>query len=188
MKIFPLCPRGLLLLLCIGLCSLTLLPAQETAGYPPIPPGFGELRLGSSFEEAEAALYADSNFMYRGPSDVSMLRRPNERMIETGGLGYIHRAYLQFHEEKLYSIVLDIDVTIMDHYALYTAFTEKYGPPDNFSPSESRWEDENVIFTLERKGLRVKYLDARKIEEIRRSGNIEQSFQEMTRDRFLDQF
>ncbi len=188
MKIFSPRPQGVLLFLCISLCSLPILTAQEPASYPPVPPGFGELRLGSSFEEAQAALTADSNFMYRGPSDVSMLRRPNERMIETGGLGYIHRAYLQFHEEELYSIVLDIDETIMDHYALFTTFVEKYGPPDSFNPTESRWENEDVIFTLERKGLRVKYLDARKIDEIRRSGKIDQSFQEMTRDRFLDQF
>lgn len=176
-----------LLSLLPGLFILPPLSAQE-GERPELPSGFGALLLGSTFAEAEEALRSDPNFLYRGSADVSMLRRPNERMIETGGLGYISRAYLQFSGERLYSIVLDIDEQIMDHYALYTAFVGKYGEPDRFGPDESRWENESVIFSLERKGLRVKYLDAKKAEEIRRSGEMEKSFQEMSRDRFLEQF
>jgi hypothetical protein len=160
----------------------------QDLAYSELPKGFGELALGSSYQETDAALKRDTNFYYRGEADLSMLRRPNERMIETAGVGYLRRAYLQFYQDRLYAIILELDDRIMDHYALFTSFTGKYGPPDIFNPSESRWEGDEVHFVLERKSLRVKYLDAELMEEIRRSGEIERSFQEMSRERFLEQF
>ncbi|WP_020611714.1 hypothetical protein [Sediminispirochaeta bajacaliforniensis] len=171
-------------------CRTAMIWAQnaDQAQHDPPPTGFGEIQLGLSFADAEAALKRDPNFSYRGKADVSMLRNPNERMIETGGLGFIRRAYLQFHDDRLYSIVLDIDEQLMDHYALYTTFVGKYGPPNVFTPDESRWKGDTTAFILERKGLRVKYLDTKLLDEIRRSGAIDRSFEEMTRDQFLQQF
>lgn len=154
----------------------------------PPPQGFGDLLLGITFEEAEEVLRGDGNFFYRGQADLTMLRNPNERMIETAGLGYIRRSWLQFHQGRLYSITLDIDERIMDHYALYTSFTEKYGPPDHFSPKESRWTGEKSDFILERESLRVSYLDRQVIDTIRRSGDVEASLGEMDKERFLEQF
>ena len=181
----------LFLLLLLPLGGQTMGGLEEDSdpeAFEPPPKGFGELLLGLSFEAAEDVLYRDGNFYYRGKADLSMLRRPNERMIETAGLAYIQRCWLQFHEGTLYSITLDLDERMMDHYALYTTFTEKYGPPDHFSPSKSRWSGEDHDFVLERESLRVIYLDRERIETIRRSGKIEKSLGEMDKDRFLEQF
>lgn len=176
--------HSLILLLCLS--SAVQLFAQES--FSPVPRGFGDLRLGSSFTEIDRLLHEDPNFYYRGKPDLTMLRRPNERMIETDGMGFILRGYFSFYEGSLYSIVLDIDEKQLDHFALFTRLSEKYGDPDMLDPSKSLWRGDMSDLVLERGGLRVKYVDRSILEGIRRSGNIDRSFEEMSRERFLEQF
>ena len=149
--------------------------------------GFQDIHLGLEIDEVKTLLKADSNFLFRGDPDVSLLARPNETLIETKGSTYIARAYFQFRERKLYSIILELDQTRIDHYSMYTALTEKYGDPDYLDPEEIVWELDVIRFSLERP-LTVKYIDRAAFEEVLANRRASESFERLSRDRFLDQF
>jgi hypothetical protein len=158
----------------------------ETPAVDP-PTGFGSVELGLEIEEVKRRLEADSNFLFRGDPDVSMLASPNESLIETKGSTYIARGYFQFHERKLYTIILELDRSRIDHYAMYTTFVERYGEPDSLDPTESVWEFDGIRLSLERP-LRVKYIDTAVFDRIIEEQNRLESLQILSRDRFLDQF
>ncbi|MBN2051479.1 MAG: hypothetical protein JW760_13585 [Spirochaetales bacterium] len=151
------------------------------------PEGFGSLILGLDMEEVKNNLSEDPNFDFVGDPDVSLLMRPNESLIECRGFSYIHRAYFQFHENILYTISLVMNPEMIDHYALYTTFVGKYGPPVRLSPSEAVWESERFLFSLERP-LTVKYLDKETFEALRRQGIMEKSVETLSREQFLELF
>lgn len=159
-------------------------PEAEVAG---VPRGFGDLALGQSLEEVKELLLEDPNFDFRGDPDVSMLMRPNESLIDCRGFSYIDRAYFQFYEKSLYTITLVMNEDLIDHYTLYTDFVEKYGNPDRLSPTGAEWESEEYLFSLERP-LSVKYVDRRVFETLRRRGRMDDSAEELSRERFLELF
>ncbi len=164
----------------------------DAAGDPPEksiepPNGFNELILGLELEEIKQRLQADSNFAFRGDPDVSMLSAPNETLIETTGTTFIERAYFQFTESRLYSIILELDQTRLDHYTMYTQLVGSYGEPDSLDPSEAVWDFESVRLSLERP-LSVKYLDSEAFERIIGAKRKAESLNKINRDRFLDQF
>jgi len=152
-----------------------------------VPEGFGSLILGLDMEEVKNNLLEDPNFDFAGDPDVSLLMRPNESLIECRGFSFIHRAYFQFHENILYTISLIMNAEMIDHYALYTTFVEKYGPPARLSPSEAVWESERFLFSLERP-LTVKYLDKETFEALRQQGIMEKSVESLSREQFLELF
>lgn len=182
----------------IWLCFLVLFACSQGFGQTPAssdeaaanskaPTGFNLIDLGQDIDSVKAALEADSNFLFRGDPDVSMLARPNEALIETSGLSYVSRAYFQFHERRLYTIILELDRERIDHFTMYTTFVGRYGDPDYLDPDEMVWDFGEVRLSLERP-LRVKYVDVTAFDEILESGRREEALETMKRQRFLDQF
>ncbi len=151
------------------------------------PTGFSEIELGLELEEVKRRLEADSNFAFRGDPDVSLLSAPNETLIETTGTTFIERAWFQFSESRLYSIILELNRSRLDHYTMYTRLVESYGEPTSLNPTESVWEFESVRLSLERP-LSVKYLDAEAFDRIIGERRRTESLNRISRDRFLDQF
>lgn len=159
--------------------------AQEN--YSDIPDRFRKIVLGMSMEEAKKEISADGNFNYRGGQDLSILRRPNESLIECRGYDFIDMAFFQFKEDKLYSITILFNPELLDHFSLFTTLSGKYGDPDNLNPEKSTWESENNFLVLERP-LQIKYLDKKIFNGIITDSTISKSLSELSTEQFLEQF
>ena len=163
----------------------SLVSAQESG--MDVPDRFGNIILGMSMENIKKELSADGNFNFRGDPDISILRRPDQSLIECRGYDFIERAFFQFKEDRLYSITILLNREMLDHYSLYTTLSGKYGDPDRLDPERSVWESETNILALERP-LQIKYMDRKIIEGITTNGKISASLSELSREQFLEQF
>lgn len=161
--------------------------APDTAEKPAVPRSFRGLELGMSMEAVKAVLAADGMFSYRGDADVSLLARPNESLIEVSGLSFVRRAFFQFHEDRLFVMILVLNEKEMDHYSVFTSLSEKYGKPQSLSPSESVWTDGATRLSVERP-LSVKYIDLAVFDQLKAAGEAEQSYEELLRSDFLGGF
>ncbi len=160
--------------------------AAASAIKPP-PATFRAITLGMTVEQVKEALRKDALYRYRGDPDVSFLPLSGENLIECEGSSYLSRAYFQFANGKLYVLILVLDQRKLDHYSLFTAFTAKYGEPVSFNPTEAVWQSESVRFSLERP-LTVKYIDRRVFEEQVARGAEQQDLEQLSRERFIEQF
>lgn len=173
----------------LGVASASNVSGQAAETVPAItaPSGFNLIKLGLDIDVVKKALQADSNFLFRGDPDVSMLSQPNESIIETEGAIFVDRAYFQFHERKLYTIILELNPTRLDHFTLYTTLVDRFGEPSFLDPSEVVWEFDETRVSLERP-LRVKYIDIRVLETLSAAERRIESLDRLSRDGFLDQF
>ena len=165
---------------------------EEAAGEAPadereLPAGFGSIRLGMAMETVKERLKSDSNFNFRGDPDVSMLREPNNALIECRGYDFIERAAFQFVEDGLYTITLILNRELLGFYTMFSNLQEKYGRPDQVTPNKMEWESNAVLLTLERP-LRVKYLRREGLDTLREESRRRKSLEEISRDKFLEQF
>jgi hypothetical protein len=172
-----------------GAQEATTAEAEETSveTATAVPDSFNDLRLGMEIEEIKTRLKNNSNFLYRGDPDVSLLSQPNETLIDAKGFSYINRGYFQFYDKKLYTIILELDDEKMDHFTMYTALVEKYGDPSSLSPTAIVWDFENVSLSLERP-LSLKYVDKTAFNTILSLSEKAESLNQITREVFLDQF
>jgi hypothetical protein len=161
--------------------------AESTGPAVQAPAGFRGIDLGMDLETVKNELLEDPFFDYRGEPDVSFLPQTRESLIECAGLSYISRAYFQFHEKKLYIMILVLDEKKIDHYSLFATLTDKYGPFSSLSPAKVVWETENTLFSLERP-LTVKYLDRGVFESLKAEGAAEENLRSVSRSRFLEEF
>jgi len=155
--------------------------------FDALPKGFRAIELGMDLEKVKEVLSGDSYFLFRGDPDVSMLEKPNRTLIECKGSFFIHRAFFQFYEEKLYIIILMLNQEQLDHYSLFTTLSERYGKPQHFSPQRISWSSKEVELSLERP-LTVKYLDLVVFEELKMKSRAEESLMQGLRENFLKQF
>lgn len=162
-----------------------LISAQEDV--LDVPNRFSNIVLGMSMENVKKELLSDGNFNFRGDPDISILRRPDQSLIECRGYDFIERAFFQFKEDSLYSITILLNQEMLDHYSLYTTLSGKYGDPDRLDPERSVWESETNILALERP-LQIKYMDRKIMEGITTESKISESLSELSQAQFLEQF
>lgn len=155
--------------------------------FEPLPKGFREISLGLGLESVKDELTRDSYFLYEGEPDVSLLPRPDYSIIECGGFRFIDDATFQFYEDILYTITINLNEDELDYFSLYTAFSDKYGPPEGLDPERAFWENESVRFSLERP-LTVKYIDVEIFTRLREEAQMEESFRAATRKEFIELF
>jgi hypothetical protein len=190
--------RGLAVSACLAawlLIPAVLLPSQDgpaasaegQSAMAKLPSGFRDIVLGLSFEAVKERLQEDPYFDYRGEPDVSLRRTPNRQVIETDGYLFIDRAFFQFFEDRLYTIILRLNPRRIDYFTMYRQLTGTYGPPDSLNPSEAVWESPDIRMALERPVV-VKYLELPTFRRLQRTGRAEESLDRLSRDRFLDQF
>ncbi len=158
-----------------------------TPAVKPPPTAFRTIALGMTIDQVKEALRKDALYRYRGDPDVSFLPLTGENLIECEGSSYLRRGYFQFAEGKLYVLILVLDPQKLDHYSMFTAFTAKYGEPSAFNPAEAVWQSETVRFSLERP-LTVKYIDRRVFEAQVARGVAQQDLEQLSRERFIEQF
>ena len=152
-----------------------------------LPSGFREFRLGMDFDTLETALINDPLFKYRGSADVSLLKRPNESIVEVTGISYVQRAFFQFYEGKLFIMIFQLNTSLMDHYSIFTEISSKYGSPGAISPKECVWDNGKIRMIIERP-LSVKYLDLEIFNQIIEANIESESEEEIRRLEFLDDF
>lgn len=145
---------------------------------------FGGVELGMDRDTVIEMLKKNYLFAYRGPEDVSLLPSPNQSLIEVSGLSYVKRGYFQFLNGKLWTIIIVLDPSKIDHYSIYTTLVGKYGEPVLLDPKEARWEDESVRMALERP-LTLRYMDMKVYQKLRDEAGAQQSFEELDRGNFL---
>ena len=152
-----------------------------------VPREFAGIQLGMAIEEVQKLLAGNGLFWYRGEADVSLLPRPNETLIEVTGLSYIKRAFLQFHEGKLFIMIFAMNEKMIDHYTIFMNMQNKYGKFTSFSPSEIVWQDEVTRVSIERP-LAVKYIDLAIFNQLVLQGQELENYEKMLMDDFLNQF
>ncbi len=170
-----------------GVAPLDELSPLDAALGHRLPRGFGNLTLGIELEELKERLQQDPSFQYRGDPEVSLVPRERQHLVETRGGPFVEHAVFQFHEDRLFTITLNLNRARLDYYAMYTRLRSRYGEPDRLDPARMIWEDEAVRVSLERP-LTVKYLDLPVFEQRRRDAGLQDSVRRQLRDEFLELF
>lgn len=167
-----------------------LLFSVSLFAYEELPNGYKDIQLGMSLDETKEELLKDSDFGYHGDRDVSLLPNKKQFLIETdasSGLGsnFLDRCWFQFNNDQLYIITINMNLEKMDYYSVFTTLSKKYGNPNTVTPKLSKWENSEVIMTLE-KPLTLKYMDKKTFQELQNYSNISASTAEQTKNMFLD--
>ena len=152
-----------------------------------LPSSFHEISLGMNLRDVKEGLKKDSSFVYRGDKDVSMLLSQNRSLIESEGVNFLKRAFFQFYNEHLYTIIVQMNPENIDYYSLYSSLVDKYGEPSFVDQKKALWENDRVRLVLERP-LTVKYIDTAVFNEILASRTKKQALSDEVRQRFLNAF
>jgi hypothetical protein len=169
------------------LLAALLLAAAAAEAQQAGPRGFRAVELGMGLEAVKERLAADSLFAFRGDPDVSLLASPQQTLIECAGVSWVRRAFFQFHDGRLFSIILVLDPRLLDHYTLFQTLSRKYGAPARLDPAEAVWEFPGLRLSLERP-LSVKYLDSELFAALQEQGRAGEDLSELTKQMFLEQF
>ena len=170
----------------------TLFPvfAQETSAndeQEALPRQFRQLSLGMSLDELKESLLRDGYFHFRGDRDVSFLPAREQSLVETTGSSFIRRAFFQLRDGEVFIMAFTLNTEIIDHYSVFTQFTDKYGQPSYLDPQVAVWETEETRVAIERP-LTVKYIDRVVFNDIiNESGLIESGHVRLRQD-FLNEF
>lgn len=180
--------RTLLAAGAVAFAALAACPVRaQEAGPRGGPRGFRGVSLGMGLEQVKERLAADALFGYRGDPDVSLLPTPQQTLIECSGASWVRRAFFQFHEGRLFSIILVLDDRRLDYFTLFDTLTRKYGGSTRLNPSEAVWEFPELRLSLERP-LSVKYLDSGVFTKLREQGQAGEALSEVSQKMFLEEF
>jgi len=175
----------MLVLVATGQISLF---AQATSAPPsPLPRGFRGITLGMDLDQVKRALAADPLFGYRGDPDVSLLPQSRQYLIECAGSSYVRRAYFQFDNRRLLTMILVLDPEKIDYFSLFSALSNKYGQPTTLSPQETVWQSDAVRLSLERP-ITVKYIDQATFASLVGKGGAPSDLETLSREKFIEQF
>lgn len=172
-------------------CSLCF-AQSSSAKSGDLPKGYGGVTLGMSVDEAKKALKENGDFGYNGDRDVSLLPGENRVLIETDARdfarwSYLEQCWFQFYDDKLYTIMLNLNKKKVDYYSVYSSLVKKYGEPVEFSPERAVWKNDDIQLSLERP-LILKYIDLKVFNSLIQESMVEKTAQEKLRDEFLDSF
>lgn len=183
--------KNILLLSCIFVCTLFCEDTNENAGIERqvenLPRSFHEIGLGMSLDDVKETLKSDESFAYRGDRDVSLLQSKNRSVIESEGVYFVRRGSFQFYNEKLYTIIVQMNSENIDYYSIYSSLIEKYGEPGLVDQKKAIWENEGVRLVLERP-LTIKYIDTATFNEIVASRNKKTAISDEARANFVNAF
>jgi hypothetical protein len=168
--------------------------AQEEAGVSividtpaQLPRSFRGLSLGMSLDELKTALKVDPAFVFRGDRDVSFLPNSNQNLVDSAGSDFIKRAFFQIKDDAVFVMTFEMNTEKVDHYSVFTTFSNKYGGPLLLDPKQSEWEDDETRVYIERP-LTVKYIDKNVFDSIVSESSIAESSFVLRRQEFLNDF
>lgn len=183
--------KNILLLSCIFSCLVFCEDYSEKTTAEKqvenLPTAFHEIGLGMSLEDVKEKLKSDESFAYRGERDVSLLQSKNRSVIESEGVYFVKRGSFQFYNEKLYTIIVQMNSQNIDYYSIYSSLIEKYGEPGLVDQKKSIWENEGVRLVLERP-LTIKYIDTAVFNEIIASRTKKAALSDEARENFVNAF
>jgi len=181
--------RLLALFLILGTPGLVFSQSEAvaTAPEPGLPRTFRGLSLGMALEELKTALAQDDLFYFRGDRDVSLLPAQEQTLVETSGFSFVRRAFFQLYEGKVFIMAFDLDSAKIDHYSVFSAFTEKYGPSSALDPQQAVWTSADTRVSIERP-LTVKYIDQAVFDRIMGASRVKESREAVLRQEFLRDF
>ena len=160
-------------------------PTSDTPLNTNLPTGFARFLFGMSPAMIEQ-LIEESEYL-ESAIERSLVPRTTTRVLSVRGTSFIRRAHFQFNESGLISVILNINEEEVDHYALYSHLSARYGPPQSLNPRSSEWRSVTVILRLERP-LTVKYIARSPLENRQQLDAAQFSEQESTREAFIDLF
>lgn len=180
----------LIILICVGSLCFSQSESKAVRQSGDLPKGYGGVELGMSLEKTKSALKSNSDFGYNGDRDVSLLPGENRVLIETDARdfarwSFLEQCWFQFYDDKLYTIMINLNRKKVDYYSVYSSLVKKYGEPDEFSPERAVWKNDSVQMSLERP-LILKYIDLQTFNSLVNESMVEKSAQEKLRDEFLD--
>ena len=178
-------------LLCIGLLRAQQPSSDDTFTVPPVivelPQGFDRFRFGMSSDMVEA-LIVESSYLDANLEDaISRLPRSVIRVLSVTGKSYVSNAHFQFDESGLISIILNLNDKLLDHFALYSHLTDRYGESDALHPRRIEWRSPTVILRLERP-LTVKYIVRSSLERRQENAAARSSETDISREDFIELF
>ena len=176
-------PNVLVLLAALLLLSGGIIPSSIFAQEAPR--SYGDIGLGMTLDEAKEALRTDATIDYRGDPDVTLVPITEQPMIQADGFRFVDQIVLQFHQDALYIIRVELSPTEFDYFSVYRSLVDRYGEPNSLSPDGAFWENEVTLFSLE-KPLTVKYIDRETFSAIVDGGEAAESVRQITRERFLE--
>lgn len=145
--------------------------------------------LSMTVEECIEELGQDGYFEAPDPNRPSLLRQSEEVLLDCPGRSYIERGWFQFQEDKLVVFTIQLNEEQIDYYAVFSQLSSKYGPPDSLTPEKSLWRNEELLVDLELTlDLQVKYRDQAFFDQLIADGKSRDSYEEVLRDRFLEDF
>ncbi|MCW8965743.1 MAG: hypothetical protein OQK82_03520 [Candidatus Pacearchaeota archaeon] len=151
------------------------------------PKGYRGIEIGMTSEEVKEILLIDPFFDYKGDPDVSFLPSTHQTLIECDGNMYIKRASLQFYNDKLFIMIIELNQTKIDYYTMYTTLTAKYGDSTTLDPTEAIWIFSNIQLSLE-KPLTIKYIDKVLFDELKQEGMAQKDIDILAKEEFLKDF
>ncbi|MDR1148599.1 MAG: hypothetical protein LBK66_08210 [Spirochaetaceae bacterium] len=152
-----------------------------------LPRSFRGLSLGMSLEELKTALQTDPAFVFRGDRDVSFLPNSNQNLVDSAGSDFIKRAFFQIKDDAVFVMTFEMNTEKVDHYSVFTTFSNKYGGPLLLDPKQSEWEDDETRVYIERP-LTVKYIDKNVFDGIVSESRLAESSFILQRQEFLNDF
>jgi hypothetical protein len=168
-------------------------PPADGAGTPEIPSSgllprsYRETSLGMSLEDLKAGLARDALINFRGDRDVSFLPSREQSLVESTGFSFVRRVFFQLRDGKVFIMAYALNTQLVDHYSVFTTFTEKYGEPVYLDPKQAIWESEDTRIAVERP-LTVKYIDKTIFNDIINESSLIESAEVRRRQEFLDDF
>ena len=162
-------------------------PAPDVAAPRSAIREFRDYRLGLSLEEVKNKLKQDPYFNYRGDPDVYFLPVKEQLLIECSGNLFIRRAFFQFVEGRLFTLILDLEPSRVDYFTMFSTLKADYGDYVSFSPQAVVWEKGGVRLSLE-KPLSVKYIDVGVFNRLKDRNKAQESEWEKTLKDFLNEF
>jgi hypothetical protein len=148
---------------------------------------FFGISLKDSVTQVKDSLKGHPYFFYRGDPDVSFMPQTTQTVIDCEGRYYVKRGFFQFSEESLYIMTLYLNPERLDYFSMFTAMTKKYGRPVSLDPTGAVWRSGQTRLSLE-KPLTFKYIDQETFDKIKSGGEAEKSFEDTSREKFLDSF
>ena len=184
--------KSVLFMLSVCICSICFAQENSQNETKDLPSGYGGVNLGMTVEDTKKALQQNSDFGYNGDRDVSLLPGENRVLIETDARdfakwSFLEQCWFQFYDDKLYTIMLNLNKKKVDYYSVYSSLVKKYGEPAEFSPERAVWKNDDVQLSLERP-LILKYIDLQVFNSLVNEAMVDKTAQEKLRDEFLNSF
>jgi len=178
-----------------AICGFVCLMFAAAAAWGQPAPGgtetavkaFRGFEIGMGLETVKDLLKKDPYFNYRGDPDVYFLPGKEQLLIECSGNMFVQRAYFQFVDKKLFTLIMDLDVNKIDFSSLLTTIQAKYGLYKTFAPQVVVWELGGVRLALE-KPLTIKYIDIAVFNRLKDAGSAVESSESQTLKDFLKEF